>query len=300
MSSHVRLPTAEPSTARVPTLERVQPKHGPSTGGVEITLIGKDLDSRATIRIGALNCELVKATATLLSCTLPAGRGANLDVSYVTVDRTTKILKSSFSYDEVLIRAVQPASIVWANTLPIDVNITVAALPSVKLDGMRVEIGDRDCTNLKRVANQVLACTFEPFDPAFDTPLSDAEDPPTIQLSIDGLEIAYASAFEAPIFVADAAASTAAQQGHTGTKDAQSKAISTSERYLMQGLGLAAAILCIAGCTGAMSIACLVRHGPCVAEQTEGSLCRLYLVPAMRQAWAVGQRGERRFGIGSS
>ena len=167
--------------------------------------------------------------------------------------QTTKVLESSFSYDdEVLIRTIQPALIVWGNTKAIHVNISVAALPAGKLEGMRVSIGDRDCTNLRRLSDQALGCTIGPFDTLYDTPLAELEDPPTVQLSIDGHGVDFAEGFVAPVFVAkplDRAQAEPQEKVQEKTKDAQIKAISTSERYLMQGLGLAAAVLCIAGLT---------------------------------------------------
>lgn len=78
----VQSQTSNPQTFSYtgPHIDSISPLSGPSTGNIPLQIDGTNFAVGATVSVGGANCPTSNVTTTQITCTLPAGTGANKQV----------------------------------------------------------------------------------------------------------------------------------------------------------------------------------------------------------------------------
>ena len=82
-----------------PLLTRIDPDHGPQTGGIRATLTGEHLQKGIELRIGASRPSFELRSSALLDLTIPAHPSGLYDVEVVTPEGQSACLKDAFRFD---------------------------------------------------------------------------------------------------------------------------------------------------------------------------------------------------------
>lgn len=116
------------------TVSSVSPNSGDEAGGTEITIVGSNFGTGATVTIGGTSATIVTATDTSITCTTPSKNQGTYDVTVTNNNGISGTMSQGFTY----IKAQQPA--------PTVTSITPNSGPynqsqSVKIDGTNFVTG---------------------------------------------------------------------------------------------------------------------------------------------------------------
>lgn len=147
-------------TFSAPTLTSINPTSGPDTGGTGVTLTGTNFVQGAMVFVGtapggflAANCAV--ASATSITCNMPADNAGPKDITVMNVDGQTAPLTAAFTYN-----LVQPTvSNVSPNTGATNGNTSITISGTNFQTGAKVAIGGEPVSNINVVNGTTITAT---------------------------------------------------------------------------------------------------------------------------------------------
>ena len=139
-----------------PSLGGIDPVSGPTQGGTELTLTGKNFGIEGDVIVGGNSCEIISWDHTEIVCATPAGWNVDLPVVVKVGDRASELggEGTTFSYD--------PPVLGWVNPNPLrsgDVELNLhggnfSTEGRVTVDGNDCEIPSWDHTDIVCLTSQ--------------------------------------------------------------------------------------------------------------------------------------------------
>lgn len=138
-----------------PSLTSVDPNHGPTAGGIPLTLSGFNFVAPVSVFVGGNACTITSLTATQIVCTLPAGKSTD---NFVVVQSGVQSNPETvfFSYDPPVIISAAPltASTAGGSTL-------ILQGSNFGSSGASVSIGYLNCP-ITLQSQTMVYCTIPP------------------------------------------------------------------------------------------------------------------------------------------
>jgi len=182
-----------------PSVDHVEPSLGPTAGGMELTVVGKNFGvmmegaESLKVTVGGSLCANPKRTQndTDIVCTLPSGTGASKVVKVTVAGQSTDSY-SDFSYIRPSIESIVPQDLATVGGSTITIKGTnlgpeaIPGAPSPKLpEDISVKVGDSECANVRILSSSKILC---------EVPAGIGRSVP-VTASIDGLTTRQPSLF---------------------------------------------------------------------------------------------------------
>jgi len=167
-----------------PLITKLEPNHGPSTGGFTVTVVGTNfgtVDSKPQIKLGKRNCQSTAwKSNTEVLCVAPEGEGTSKDVLVDILGQPSKTGPDArFSYDGPQVTALEPAN---GPTMGGSEMTVLGANFGSRQQGkeVAVRVGELPCSTQRWVSQSAVICV---------TPAGTGNDK-EVQVQVTGLKSA--------------------------------------------------------------------------------------------------------------
>jgi len=145
-----------------PLVTRLEPDHGPGTGGYTVTVHGTNfgtVDSKPQIKVNGKNCQTTEwKSNTEVLCVAPSGQGTGKDVSVDILGQPSKTSPGTrFSYDGPIVTGMDPAN---GPTIGGTELTVYGSNFGSREDGKKIEvrIGEVPCSSQTWVSQSTVIC----------------------------------------------------------------------------------------------------------------------------------------------